>query len=224
MHAIPRHLASVWTPCAASLLAALLLACGAPTPAPTPSGSASVFGPSGALGDGCVIAADCATGFCDRTVPGGYCTTPCRSSPDCPDTGHCAFGYCFRTCTSQRDCRSSEFECFEAAPEIGVCSFDIAAATPDAPNLGAPCRAVAECLAPPGLDAVCIAELDLRGRPSGYPGGACVAVGCGHDADCGEQGRCVPGTMPYCLAACTGDADCRDGYLCDPDVRACRPR
>lgn len=205
----------------------LLAACGGGTPAAEPversATSTALFGAAGALGDECVVHDDCTTGFCDRTVPGGYCTQPCESSAACGADGHCAFGFCFQTCTTQRDCRSSEFQCFDAGDEVGVCSFDIAAAEPAAPNVGAPCRAVAECRAPEGLEAYCIAEVDLQGNPTGFVGGSCVAVGCEHDSDCGEGARCAPGAMPYCVTACTSDDACRDGYACDPAVGGCIP-
>lgn len=184
---------------------------------------AALFGPTGAIGDECVVGDDCVSGFCDRTVPGGYCTEACEDTGDCPAGAHCEFGFCFATCTSQRDCRTAEFQCFEVAEELGVCSYDVGSMEPTAPNVGAPCRAVVECRAPEGLEAVCIAEVDLQGRPTGYPGGSCVAVGCTFDADCGEGNRCVPGTMPYCVPACTTDDECRPGYACEPSVGACTP-
>lgn len=65
--------------------------------------------------------------------------------------------------------------------------------------------------------AACDADLICR---TDFPGGYCSAD-CVSDADC-EAGLCVNDT---CLAACSNDGDCRDGYSCvhgDTD-RACAP-
>ncbi len=207
----------------ACFVTAASLGCGG-TGAPEAAnvGTGSLFA-AGGLGDECVVGDDCESGFCDRTVPGGYCTQPCETSEQCGVAGHCAFGFCFQTCRSQRECRSSEFECFAAAPEIGVCSFLVDAARPDAPNIGAPCRASVECSAPGEMERYCISERDLDGRSTGYPGGMCVALDCAHDLDCGEGSRCLAGAMPYCAPACAAATECRPGYVCDSTSAACVP-
>ena len=175
------------------------------------------------MGGECVVDSDCRTGLCDRTVPGGYCTDVCEISEDCGMGGFCEFGFCFRGCLSNRQCRSAEFQCWQISDEQGVCSFDVDAATPAEPNIGAPCRAGVECTAPGELERFCIGELDLQGQETGYQSGMCVALGCGHDSECGENGRCAPGAMPYCVPACDAETECRPGYACDAAIGACAP-
>lgn len=204
-------------------LTVVLSACGG---APSETGGSSttaLFGPVGSISDECVVDADCRTGMCDRTVPGGYCTAPCDESNPCPGGAYCTLGLCFATCESQAECRSAEFQCFEAEPGIGVCAFDVAAATPAGPNVGAPCRASVECAAPGQLEPYCVAELDLRGEPTGYVGGMCVALGCASDDECGTGARCISGAVSYCVPACAGPEECRPGYVCDEAVGACHP-
>lgn len=209
-----------------TLCAAFLIACGGSTPQPEPerpSASDLLTGGAGALGGECAVDSDCRTGFCDRTVPGGYCTDACEANADCGMGGYCEFGFCFRGCLSNRECRSSEFQCWQISEEQGVCSFDVDAATPSEPNIGAPCRASVECGAPEGLERFCIGEVDLQGRETGYDAGMCVALGCEHDSQCGDNGRCAPGSMPYCVPACSAETECRPGYGCDADVGGCTP-
>ncbi len=216
-------------PLLAGLLAAsALFACGGSIPASAPeparpSAADLLTGGAGALGGECAVDADCRTGFCDRTVPGGYCTSECETSDECGMSGHCEFGFCFRTCLSNNECRSSEFQCWAVSEEQGVCSFDVDAATPSESNIGAPCRASVECAAPDGLERFCISETDLEGNSTGYPGGMCVALGCEHDSQCGDDSRCAPGGMPYCVPACSTETECRPGYSCDLAIGGCTP-
>ncbi|MFT6395807.1 MAG: hypothetical protein ACJAYU_000549 [Bradymonadia bacterium] len=203
-----------------------VFACGGSTAAPEPpraSAADLLVGAAGSLGGECVIDSDCRTGFCDRTVPGGYCTGECETSSECGMGGHCEFGFCFRSCLSNRECRSAEFQCWAVSEEQGVCSFNVDAATPTAPNIGEPCRAAVECAAPEGLERFCIAEQDLQGNQTGYSGGMCVALGCEHDSQCGEGERCALGGMPYCVPACSIQTECRPGYSCDTAIGGCTP-
>lgn len=185
----------------------------------------------GGPGSACASNDDCADGMCDRTVPGGYCTAACDPADPtaCGTDGYCDNGFCLQRCQGQRECRSAEFDCYEIPDaDFGVCGFIVADAIPGAPNIGAPCRADLECMAPDGLTAVCIPELDFDGEPTGYVGGQCVAMPCTTDTDCGEAAVCIgdaPATYcaPMCRAACdTDDCGCREGYMCDGD--ACVPQ
>ncbi len=209
------------------LFAALALGCGGSgTPAPSSNGAAAaaLFGAPGTTGTPCVVDDDCA-GFCDRTVPGGYCTEACETQADCA-SGWCDGEFCFRECDSPRDCRSDEFLCFEAGPEQGVCSFDVESAVSPVPNIGAPCRADLECTVPTAagtLQAFCAAEHDLQGRETGYVDGMCLALNCEDDAACGDGMRCVDGPISLCAPACETDDACRPNYACDDVTGSCVP-
>ncbi len=80
---------------------------------------------------------------------------------------------------------------------------------PPAPNPGAACESSDEC-----VELACVA--DAR-----WPGGYCSSY-C-DEGTCVEGSRCIEGfgTRPLCLAECTSDGDCREGYQCWAGV--CRP-
>lgn len=203
-------------------LGLLVWACAAPQSAPPRVIAPGLVVEGGALGDECTVDADCRTGMCDRTIPGGYCTSECRRSEECGRGGWCDWhepsgtGYCMQRCEAQRECRSREFQCFDTGDgEIGVCVFDTRALREAGPNIGAPCRADVECVPPAGLDGYCMAEIDLFGQPTGYTGGLCLALGCRSDAACGDGAACVgSGDARFCAPTCGADADCRTGYRC----------
>ena len=182
---------------------------------------------AGALGDGCTLHGDCNSGFCDRTIAGGYCSAPCETHDDCGSDGYCmagqGIGYCLRACEAQRECRSAAFQCFGLEDGAGVCGPDLTVVTPAAPNLGAPCSAEVECTAPGELQPYCVVEQDANGTQSGWTDGMCVAIGCEADADCGDGFGCSGGSMPFCTPTCSADAPCREGYVCDPDRNLCSP-
>ncbi len=200
----------------------LAAACGGGGAAPDRASSASssstpmlAFGiREGALGAACDTSADCETGFCDRTVPGGMCTAECEDDSAC-GSGRCWQGFCFARCSAPIECRSGEFDCYELEGGGGICGFDTSAAIVMAPNVGATCRADIECMAPGGLEAFCIPEVDELGRETGYGGGMCVGLGCISDADCGAEGVCFDaGALPYCVPRCDEATPCRDGLAC----------
>jgi hypothetical protein len=180
--------------------------------------------PEAGVGDSCTTNDDCTSGMCDRTFPGGYCSARCEADADCPNSGLCRENFCLQRCVSRGDCRDAQYTCYAANAEqsIGVCGFDTAQLA-EAPNVGAPCTADVECIAPQGTDPRCMVETTIAGNSTGFPGGACLAVGCSDDAPCGEGAVCVPGRFPLCMAACDTAADCRSGYSCDEEVAACVP-
>lgn len=203
----------------------LLVACGGGQPDRPPVSPILALGiPEAGVGDGCVTNDDCDSGTCDRTFPGGYCTARCEADSDCPNNGLCRENYCLQRCVSPGDCRDEQYTCYAADDEqsIGVCGFDMSL-RPTEPNVGAPCSADAECMAPEGTDPRCMVETTIAGNSTGFPGGACLAVGCSEQAPCGDGAVCVPGRFPLCMAACDDDADCREGYRCDTEVLACVP-
>jgi hypothetical protein len=195
---------------------ALLAACGGGSSnPPTTTIVVPVLADTTGLGAECATSSECSTGFCDRTVPGGQCTSECEADADCGG-GSCYQGYCFVSCLSQRQCRSGEFDCF-ALPgrDDGICVFDLAAARPAEPNIGAPCRATVECGAPEGLSPLCMQATSPAGTPTPFVDGMCFAIGCTDDATCGAGAVCVGAeNARLCAPACASDADCRGGYGC----------
>jgi hypothetical protein len=210
------------------LMSSLLLVAGCAgagrSSAPASAPPAGLIMAAGSIGDTCTTDADCVSGQCDRTFPGGYCTTACSDEDPCPVGNLCREGYCLQRCTSAGDCRSSDYACYAADAEgtAGVCGFDTSL-LPTAPNTGAPCTAALECAGPDGTEANCIVELTGSGASTGFAGGMCVAMGCQSDEHCGTGATCVPGRIALCMPECTASTDCRDGYTCDTAVRACVP-
>lgn len=201
--------------------ALLFFACGGSSPTPESTRVAPVLSGE-TTGGPCAVDADCRSGVCDRTVPDGYCTSECSDAQPCAVGDVCTGGLCLAGCHNQRECRAADFECFEVSPDQGVCMFDARPFDGAAPNIGAPCRAAVECVAPEGLEAFCISAVDLTGGQTSYVDGMCVALGCGASSPCGDGAVCaIGGPLPYCLASC--EAGCREGYACDEAVGGCVP-
>ena len=185
------------------------------------------MGTSGAIGGECQQDSDCNNGFCDRTVPEGYCSAMCDESSPCEAGSYCRTvdgqGFCMQTCTSPLACRDTRFLCYTVIPdELGVCAMNLEEITPIAPNIGAPCSATVECAAPNGLEAYCIPEISYVGTESGFLQGMCLGLGCSPE-NCGENAVCLPATTPYCVPRCENNEDCRDGFSCDLIQHACLP-
>ena len=81
------------------------------------------------IGDSCSSSstADCPSGsFCDRTMPGGYCTaSPCFDDDDCPAAGVCIHfdnseTYCMAPCDASGDCRK-KYTCIFTPEDQGFC-------------------------------------------------------------------------------------------------------
>jgi hypothetical protein len=91
-----------------------------------------------------------------------------------------------------------------------------------ADTAGKACAADTECA--PGTCATMVEGLD--GMPLAAPGGYCMGS-CMASAECGAGGTCVPGLTTggagLCYDMCSGDMDCRQGYLCGPLTSTCRP-
>ena len=87
---------------------------------------------------------------------------------------------------------------------------------------GKACASDTECA--PGTCAMMVEGLD--GMPLTAPGGYCMG-NCMTSADCGSGGTCVPsiagGGAGLCYDMCSGNMDCREGYVCGPLTSTCRP-
>ena len=204
------------------------------------------------LGEPCTNKADCASGLClleemygERTGwTGGYCSQNCDES--CADEGVCFEftdgDYCTASCDSDEDCRENYvcqhltgsclpdcrngwdcgdgFACNEAT---GLCiegdlADDIASGNVTPGPIGFPCMLNAGC-----DSGVCIPPERDSGQ-TGWPDGYCSAL-CNVKVDqCPNGASCLDLTgVGYCLVDCKTGADCRIGYICQPDDRVCLP-
>lgn len=80
---------------------------------------AGAAGCAAEIGDDCGSNADCGTTrICDKSLPGGYCTsTPCEVN-SCPAEAVCiefpdGQTYCMKHCGSNGDCRGGGYKCVE---------------------------------------------------------------------------------------------------------------
>lgn len=185
----------------------------------------------------CATGVECRSGFCAA----GRCGHDCVAGPSCPAGMSCvtfASGrFCFPRCRADTDCEAPAFCADDLGPEP-VCFWRGAAAD------GVVCRDDFECRSglcrgerclPPCPDGACPGGLECRAFGRGpfcteLPaalGAECTAdVECDVDLRC-TAGRCLPacagGCPPeascppegaQCHPACTRDADCRPGFVC----------
>lgn len=166
---------------------------------------------------------------------GGYCTRDCSTTPECGPGGLCVFheansgesgSFCWRRCQTAADCRSPGYDCYALPSGARGCwlsplpSLD---AGPPADRVGSPCGEDSECQGPPS-DGFCITPTNADGGASPFVQGYCSAT-CDDSAHCavdGGAGCYLFGTAPDQFAAClrhcqgpeSGQADCRQGYVC----------
>jgi len=78
------------------------------------------------VGDACTASADCGrTMFCERSLPGGYCTLESCDNRTCPDDGVCIrftedISWCMQPCEVNGDCRSG-YTCVEGFGAYAFC-------------------------------------------------------------------------------------------------------
>lgn len=82
-----------------------------------------------AIGDSCSSDSQCPSGaYCDRTMPGGYCTTGGCRPGDCPSGSVCVEfsntdSYCMDRCNDDGDCRD-DYNCFTSIGLWPFCSVE----------------------------------------------------------------------------------------------------
>jgi hypothetical protein len=85
------------------------------------------------IGDDCGSNADCGVGrICDRSMPGGYCTsTPCEVNR-CPTEAICVEfedgqSYCMKHCGGNGDCRGGSYRCVTDYGDHPYCGIPFSA-------------------------------------------------------------------------------------------------
>ncbi|MCB9729618.1 MAG: hypothetical protein H6744_04935 [Deltaproteobacteria bacterium] len=79
------------------------------------------------VGDSCTTDSDCGSGlYCERSLPGGYCTSRSCEDRDCPDEALCVrfeldTSFCMRACNQPGDCRA-DYLCDEETGPSGFCA------------------------------------------------------------------------------------------------------
>ncbi len=187
---------------------------------PTTSGAVCepYGGGTGGIGDPCTSVADCSGGTkatCTTDTggyPGGYCSTACASTDQCPSGSACVSsnggtGNCEKTCSADTDCRTG-YTCQKDSQGNLVCSPG--GISSSGGDNGAACTDNSQC-----TGHACRDELH-----SGWKGGYCYAP-CRNDSDCGSGSHCgdvhtsAQGfSAGECFANCSSNADCRTGYTC----------
>jgi hypothetical protein len=82
-----------------------------------------------AVGDACEVQTDCGrTMYCERSLPGGYCTVrSCHITP-CPEDSTCVefdpdLSWCMALCDRDSDCRDG-YRCVEDFAAVPFCNDD----------------------------------------------------------------------------------------------------
>ena len=76
-------------------------------------------------GDACEDASDCGGSmYCERSLPGGYCTVASCVNRTCPGDGVCIrfdadTSYCMQPCATSKDCRAD----YTCVTEVGAHPF-----------------------------------------------------------------------------------------------------
>jgi len=169
------------------------------------------------IGGACGSGGDCVSGACfGDPITDGYCSAGCLDDTYCTTGSHCGFidassgvGVCVADCTGNSDCRTPDYQCFDADDDgsnVTEC-WAVGSGTGD---VGDACDVHGDCAG--GQDGWCVH--DSVGWKNGYctrrytaqtpcPSGSHRAF---FDSSTGEG---------VCLKDCTSNNDCRtDGYLC----------
>lgn len=175
------------------------------------------------ISDGAACSADgsCLGGTClteTQGFPGGYCTTAscdtqgCSNifGAECIDLAVLGVGpACYSECSTRVPCREG-YACLTVDTKSVCLPEAFSEGFPGAGQLGTACGSAADCTTD-----TCLTNLI---------GGYCSVLGCGADAECPSDGRCLAldpedgDSVTACFRSCRDDASCRFGYRCvDPD-------
>ena len=163
----------------------------------------------------CVEACDalgaCPDGLGCTAVDGqAWCVPSCDVAATCRDgyVCHPETALCLPDCRRGWDCGNG-FEC----TTDGVCRLAVVELAPP----GAPCDRDFDC-----ASGICFPQQDAEGVLTGWTDGmcalACAGVSCPEGTDC-----TLVDDRPWCLPTCRDGADCREGYVCNPQPQVCLP-
>ncbi|MEE9384622.1 MAG: hypothetical protein V3V08_14555 [Nannocystaceae bacterium] len=142
-----------------------------------------------------------------------YCMTECKNDDGCRDEYLCSpwSNVCLPDCRLGYEC--GELEC----TDDGYCvdpGWEDPGTTKAVAPLGEPRRLANDCESD-----LCIPQQDTDTGIT-WSEGMCIEP-CG---ECPDDFYCTSlGELSYCLPDCDDNNDCRDGYVCNPIIRACVP-
>ncbi|MEW5851548.1 MAG: hypothetical protein AB2A00_22350 [Myxococcota bacterium] len=182
-------------------------------------------------------AQDCGAGaFCQPALGRddvGLCIRSCTGDADCREGTRCLSAGtgrrgCFATMSApvpqEVDCNDLRDDnhngLYDCQDPDRTCRGDFSC-TPGVTELGGECTRTRDCNAQDG-DPFCIHE-----KGFGHPQGSCSEYCSVSAQDCGTRGVCVAvegvsNDVGLCMAACSGDTQCRTGYRCG-DAGYCVP-
>lgn len=203
------------------------------------------------VGAACAAGAQCNSGTCLSSYPGGYCTSPCGTQfTECEPGSECypwqgGTPTCMARCEADAQCRAG-YRCEVSATESNGASVrafcvprcDSFGTCPDGQSCDAATGRCQEGAATPGpigafcsADAQCTSGSCDKTQPNGYCTASCGT--CPAGATC-LGGRCEKACanandcrFSYaclgggCSPGCTADGECASGTVCDTSSGAC---
>lgn len=180
--------------------------------------------PQGVVGAGCSNELQCNgdDSVCLTNWRGGYCSElDCQTDDDCLGEAACAEldsennpsqTACLATCEAATDCRNGYVCETISGKDVCVEGDDSGPVNPDGVDDGEACVSNINC-----KGGNCIREREGAGGDVAYPDGYCSTRDCDADEECFGDAVCISRERTTtCMAACSSNADCRDGYTCQP--------
>ncbi len=172
---------------------------------------------------------DCASGSCLLTGE-PFCTQECADDCACP-----AGATCRRVDDALSVCAPGENRCPSALPDGGGAPSDVGSPPVDAgPDTegrgpGEPCTTSSECDdvlsaggTGPSPEYMTVPQQCFSEASAGIPGGICSMTDCVTNFrrdPCPSETNCTNfRSWSLCLPECEDDSDCRDGWVCRPDM------
>jgi hypothetical protein len=207
----------------------------------------------GSIGAACLLNVGCASGRCEISYTGGYCTAVCAQDGEgksffdksCPSGAVCAKvseagGLCHAACSADAQCRPEHY--CDGVGSSGACRSRCRGAANCA--LGYTCDvqgggACIEGSALPGklgaacrFDGECDSSYCLDEPNQQFPKGVCSDDCTLNPSGCGAAGLCIvpadPDLASVCLQKCKTNFDCRGDYFCSEVANSaewvCLPR
>jgi hypothetical protein len=161
---------------------------------PTTSGTSTASGGAGGSSSSRSVTTTSASSTSTTTAP-VYCGKP----------SDCATG---QTCAANGTCQAGSCAAVDGGPGVDCISGYTCGANGTCGTTANACDNNSDCT---GAGSVCV---------YGPTGGVCTAPAdqCFDEQQCATGDKCVSGV---CIVGCTSNADCRDGYACNPTLGVC---